>query len=713
VVARNSLEEAIITRGGNFMSLQGLALAELGLEPRDASVLPVSAIVRDSNDSSNNQSATEEISNVPLIKEENDNVMKIDPGVFLISTSSSASTEGVQLQRWTKAFQTVYGNTDKLIRTSKNYFDFASISPKKLPSVNTPSLPPPSATSSPVISQGTYISCSTCIYVYVHSVCIKIHSIKCVDLYIIIYMFVFIGLPAISVLPPVPPPSLTEAPAVAVKRSYIPRKRNEGSFDATGEIYLNTSNILKLDLKKDKKKFSLVPNSDSSPSFASLSSSIPVPWKEEETVPPPGEQSQSSQSQGPKAASNGGNAEEEIMYESCWAADRLAETILSCSSDKTKKRDVFSVGDDLLVPGLFLGMAYTITRNWQHREHIENENAIAGSLPVKCSPPIVIATNPSASSTIPPVPPTPTHSLPANVDSCEIPAPTSFIPSHIEIPSLPIKVRTEPEPEVNNTNTAVESRGRLNRNYLSELDRLRLRRAGVGVSKAEKVFWSLIEPFVNVPLNKPKEVQRIRPPGQFVVNNLLGSYASSQAPSLPQPYSALSFQESIRELKRKGISIDSHMYFHPLQNTMRCDLQSVPSWQRKSTISDTHNQFNIQYIAHRLESSKSSLVNKKAGGGARGITTRGVEREKEPVRKRVLDQTILIPNIRMVRTKLETGVASRSTALGGTVNPLFTRLPPIRIVLKSRRKSIGPLKGFTIFFSRFAVLITSYKVISF
>lgn len=508
----------------------------------------------------------------------------------------------------------------------------------------------------------------------------------------------------ISVLSPsVLPPSLTEAPAVAVKRSYIPRKRNEGSFDATGEIYLDTSNILKLDLKKDKKKFS----SDSSSSFASLSSSIPVPWKEDETGPPLGEHSQSSQCQSTEVVSNGGNAEDEIMYESCWAADRLAETILSCSSDKTKNREICSVGDDLLVPGLFLGMAYTITRNWQQRENIENESAIAGFLPVKISPPIVIATNPSASSTIPPVPSPPIDSMSANVDSCEVPAPPSFIPSIIDIPSPPIKVKTEPELEVNNTDTTVESRGRLNRNYLSELDRLRLRRAGVGVSKAEKVFWSLMEPFVNVPLNKPKEVQRVRPSG------LLGSYASSQAPSLPQPHSALSFQESVRELKRKGISIDSHMYVHPLQNAMRCDLQSVPSWQRKSTISDTHDQFNIQYIAHRLHTSKSSQVNKKAGGGARGITTRGVEREKEPVRKRVLDQTMLIPNIRTVRTKLETGGASRSTALGGTVNPLFTRLPPIRTVLKSRRKFIGPLNDLTsCFYSHFAVLVILYKLIS-
>jgi hypothetical protein len=171
-----------------------------------------------------------------------------------------------------------------------------------------------------------------------------------------------------------------------------------------------------------------------------------------------------------------------------------------------------------------------------------------------------------------------------------------------------------------------------------------------------------------------------------VGNNLLGSYALSQAPLLPRPNSAISFQESIRELKRKGVSVDSHIYVHPLQNAMRGDLQSVPSWQRKSTVSDTHGQFNIQYIAHRLHTSKSAQIIKKARGGSQGITTRGVEREKEPVRKRVLDQAMLIPNIRTLRTKLEAGVASRSTALGGTVNPLFTRLPPIRTVLKSRRK---------------------------
>jgi hypothetical protein len=189
-------------------------------------------------------------------------------------------------------------------------------------------------------------------------------------------------------------------------------------------------------------------------------------------------------------------------------------------------------------------------------------------------------------------------------------------------------------------------------------------------------------------IHRPKEAQRIRPPGQFVGNNLLGSYALSQAPLLLQPNSAISFQESIRELKRKGVSVDSHMYVHPLQNAMRCDLQSVPSWQQKSAISDTHGQFNIQYIAHRLPTSKSAQIIKKARGGSQGITTRGVEREKEPVRKRVLDQAMLIPNIRTLRTKLENGVASRSTALGGTVNPLFTRLSPIRTVLKSRRKCV-------------------------
>lgn len=148
------------------MSLQGLALVELGLGLPDASVLPVSPIVRDKNVSSNNESTTEEISNIPLIKEESDNVMNIDSGVFLISTPSSATMEGDQLQRWTKAFQTVYGNIDKLFSISKSYIDFASIAPKELPSVDTPSLPPPSATSPPVISKGTYIICSTCIYVY-------------------------------------------------------------------------------------------------------------------------------------------------------------------------------------------------------------------------------------------------------------------------------------------------------------------------------------------------------------------------------------------------------------------------------------------------------------------------------------------------------------------------------------------------------------------
>jgi hypothetical protein len=115
-------------------------------------------------------------------------------------------------------------------------------------------------------------------------------------------------------------------------------------------------------------------------------------------------------------------------------------------------------------------MAYTVTRNWQQKENIENENTMAGSLPVKVIPPINTI-NPSLSSIISPIPPPSlTAAISIDMNNGELPPPPISLPIDIDIRVPPMKIKIESEV---NAPIDRESRGRLNRNYLSELDRLR------------------------------------------------------------------------------------------------------------------------------------------------------------------------------------------------------------------------------------------------
>ena len=399
--------------------------------------------------------------------------------------------------------------------------------------------------------------------------------------------------------------------------------------------------------------------------------------------------------------------EEKNFFESCWSADRLAHTMLSYYPEGFKsfsKDRAKGFEKKLFRQGLTLRMAYIVSREWQQQVENANEELMAGVAKPPVPVPRGLLNSSGTQNPVgrPPSNPTPMHvfvsptlqtasSLPdlnntsgastvATAASSSAGIAPPFNASHYFKSHGRLKLRPEfglgshyvPPQKV------ADSEGRLNRKNFSESDKVRLRRAGLGVTDAEQLFWSLIEPFISTPLDKAKEILK-RPPG-----SLGGNTAQVPPTALPtgnsQPFSAISFHDTIRELRRKGISVDSHVHVHPLQNAMRCDLQLVPSWQRKSAISDSHTHFAIRYVVPRSSSSKNSRKSR-----AQVVNPRG-ERDKEPVRKRILDQPMLIPNIRNVRSRLEAGANSRPSSLGGTVNPLFTRLPPIRTLLKSKGK---------------------------
>ena len=136
-----------------------------------------------------------------------------------------------------------------------------------------------------------------------------------------------------------------------------------------------------------------------------------------------------------------------------------------------------------------------------------------------------------------------------------------------------------------------EGEVRLNHKTLSDLERLRLRRAGVGVSPSEQLFWSTVEPFTQLQLDKdvpvlsaPSQPKLGRPP---LVTSASGPVVV--APPAISP-AILSFRESHRELKRKGVSVDTHLYAHPLQSAMRADVVYLPSWAQQSAAASAQTQ---------------------------------------------------------------------------------------------------------------------------
>ena len=389
--------------------------------------------------------------------------------------------------------------------------------------------------------------------------------------------------------------------------------------------------------------------------------------------------------------------------ESCWSADRLAESILSLG--------MYGIQGSRYAPfrgqkpgvnvgklGLALRMVYTINRDWQLAARNMSEDLIGGTakLPTTVYPQRALMGLHAGPFNGPGRPPS-VHLTPATHTTAPSSSATENANSSGGIGTLnlatesytgmyssqtaqnrstnKLRIKSEFGPGCHRPPTP-EAESRLNRKVLCEMDKIRLSRAGVGVTEAEQLFWSLVEPFTETPLDKVKEPPKIRPPGSF---------GGNVPPPVPigsntiQSYSAMSFHESLRELRRKGIAVDPLVQAHPLQNAMRGDLQLVPTWGRKSAITDSHTQFTIRYLFPRANSSKSARKSR----AAQNVNPRG-EKDKEPVRKRVLDQPMLITNVRNVRTRLEAGINSRPSSLGGTVNPFFTRLPPIRTTLKPR-----------------------------
>ena len=393
----------------------------------------------------------------------------------------------------------------------------------------------------------------------------------------------------------------------------------------------------------------------------------------------------------------------EDSCESCWSADRLAESILSLgmygiqgSRYVTSKRLMQEV--NVVKLGLALRMVYAINRDWQLTAKSTSEDIMGGT--AKASTTVYpqrglvgLHTGPFNGPGRPPTvhPPVTAHTTAPLISAAESASSSGCVgtlnhvtESYTGIYSSQnaqnksmnkLKIKSEFGPGSHRPPTP-EAESRLNRKTLCEMEKIRLSRAGVGVTDAEQLFWSLVEPFTETPLDKIKEPPKIRPPGSF---------GGNIPPPVPmgintiQSYSAMSFHESLRELRRKGIAVDPLVQAHPLQNAMRGDLQLVPTWGRKSAITDSHTQFTIRYLFPRSNSSKSARKSR----ASQNVNPRG-ERDKEPVRKRVLDQPMLITNVRNVRSRLEAGINSRPSSLGGTVNPFFTRLPPIRTTLKPR-----------------------------
>ena len=549
---------------------------------------------------------------------------------------------------------------------------------------------------------------------------------------------------------------------VVVKRTYAPRKKSDLSLDNNGEFLLgkttgsavglsskskddeddiDSKNMKnrKTDRKKEKKKVLLTaavdaivppPSSTSSASSSSSSSAASGSVTFSTTAPPPPlgifptlplptlsliapstittlkddegsctvERTPVMESSDTLCTYGYEEVEEEDMYESCWAADRMVQTILSLHIECQMTSNIGLRNIRFLSKqGLAMIMSQAISTEWKQQLENTNEESMAGIT----RPPIAVRGLSNGSGTQNPVGRPPSNpisavSVPFNLPSAAslsdlTGSNTTIYPATVTIPNSQyikshgrLKLRPEfsniPPTIPINIQTTYDREGRLNRKNFSESDKIRLRRSGVGVTDAEQLFWSLIEPFTNTPLERAKEVLK-RPPGSFGGSATVPLTSSAQS-SYQQPHSALTFHDTITELKRKGITVDSHVHVHPLQNAMRCDLQLVPTWESKSALTDSHTQFTIRYVIPRANSAKNSRKSR-----AQIVNPRG-ERDKEPVRKRVLDQPMLINNIRNVRPRLEAGSNSRPSSLGGTVNPLFTRLPAIRTLIKPRGQSV-------------------------
>ena len=522
-----------------------------------------------------------------------------------------------------------------------------------------------------------------------------------------------------------------------VKRTYAPRKKSDLSIDnaegiaeklagLTGSPFgsnkgkedeedpeVKAMKSRKAERKKDKKKNSTCPATDAiTPTTISGTSIVAIPPAillssttslvavREEDVNPASDKIPSDPHEG--SFSFGiTDTEGDDLCESCWSADRMAETLLSLRlKGRAALHWVRPLGSNdagsFLLSGLTLRMAYVANRDWQLLSRNETEDFIGGSTRGYGSAVTQKGAVGSHSGlfTGPGRPPSAhlplststTSSFPGdnggatrnNYDfNFNSQVHTTTYKSHGRL-----KIKSEYGPGSYLKVPAHDLESRLNRKTLCEADKIRLRRSGLGVTCGEQLFWSLIEPFTDShPIDRLKETPKTRPPGSFGGNT--AALPPNIGVTVTLPHCVTSYRDSLRELKRKGISVDTHVHVHPLQNAMKGDLQLVPTWGRKSAIAESHTQFTVRYVVPRSSSSKSARKSRVS----QNLSLK-IERDKEPVRKRVLDQPILIPNIRNVRARLETGSNSRPSSLGGTVNPLFTRLPPIRTALKPRGEEI-------------------------
>lgn len=168
---------------------------------------------------------------------------------------------------------------------------------------------------------------------------------------------------------------------------------------------------------------------------------------------------------------------------------------------------------------------------------------------------------------------------------------------------------------------------------LDDLARNRLHASGAFGSEAEKEFWSLVNPNGS-------------DPNSLTVTPTLGISSSC----------ALAFREILRECKRRGIAMDSHLYVNPIQNASRTDDVNVPLYQRS---------------AHLTDSSVQIVYKESSASQTQHLRTRVNRPQEASMKKRLLEQNG-INGLVLKRNRLEAGETSAPKAGAGTIWPYST-----------------------------------------
>lgn len=149
----------------------------------------------------------------------------------------------------------------------------------------------------------------------------------------------------------------------------------------------------------------------------------------------------------------------------------------------------------------------------------------------------------------------------------------------------------------------------LNKMEITQSDRETLRELGLGSSKAEQLFWALVQPRSN----SIGDYAALSSQGPQLYLNAQDTTVQSH--SLPLPPEAQSapiltqsamFRQCLRSFNRTGVSADQHLFVNPLLKANEADFILVPSYCRYS--GPTESKISIKYVLKQGGENNSSTA---------------------------------------------------------------------------------------------------------